>query len=188
MAHVLTGELRSPFFQSAAYHPARSFGGGLGMESFRAERLAEGARESAKTCRVCRPSREMMFRIASLAASILLACPASGRDLGQWSNVDPKLSAWFRALAEPDDPSQSCCGKADAYWCDIVHVQHGKVFCTITDRRDDKPLGRPHVPVGTVIEIPPNKVQASHGNPSGHTIVFMSEAHWVYCFVPDGGV
>lgn len=54
---------------------------------------------------------------------------------------------------QPDNPSASCCGEADAYWCDTINVRDGKTFGTITDARPDAPLGRPHVPVGTEVEI-----------------------------------
>jgi hypothetical protein len=119
---------------------------------------------------------------------MVLAAPAQARDLGQWSNVDPELSEWFRTLMQPDQPGVSCCGNADAYWCDEIHVKNGRTFCAITDDRDDGPLGRPHLPIGTVIEIPRNKIKWDRGNPTGHTVVFLSAARYVYCFVQNGGV
>jgi hypothetical protein len=33
----------------------------------------------------------------------------------------------------------SCCGEADAYWADEIHVRDGKTFATITDDRPDEP-------------------------------------------------
>ena len=81
---------------------------------------------------------------------------ANARDLGQWETTDPHIREWFQALMQPDNPAVSCCGEADAYWADEIHVRDGRVFATITDDRDDGPLRRPHVPIGTEIEVPPN--------------------------------
>src|SRR5689334_17454853 len=79
---------------------------------------------------------------------------AHAHDYGQWENTDPEIKAWFQWLKQPDNPTKSCCGKADGYWCDTITVEGSKVFCAITDTRDDAPLGRPHVEIGTKIEIP----------------------------------
>ena len=88
----------------------------------------------------------------------------------------------------PDVPTASCCGEADAYWCDDVHVRDGKTFCTITDDRDNTKLMRTPVPIGTEVEIPDKKLTWKDGNPTGHSIVFLSTAGYVYCFVQNGGV
>ena len=63
---------------------------------------------------------------------------------------------------QPDVPNASCCGEADAYWADEVHVKDGKTYAVITDDRPDEPRGRPHVDIGTEIEIPNNKLYASY--------------------------
>lgn len=118
---------------------------------------------------------------------VLLAHFAHARDLGQWDAADPALRAWYQGLMQPDHPQSSCCGEADAYWCDEIHVRAAKTFCTITDDRPDGPLGRPHIAVGTEIEIPDAKLKWDRGNPAGHAIVFMSYAGYVFCFVPGGG-
>jgi len=73
-----------------------------------------------------------------------------------------------------DVPNAPCCGEADAYWADGVHVRDGKTYVTITDDRPDEPLGRPHLDVGTEIEIPNKKLKWDKGNPTGHGIVFLS--------------
>lgn len=123
--------------------------------------------------------------------------PAHARDLGQWEGHDPAIREWFKSLMQPDNPKLSCCGVADGYWCDTVHVRGSKTFCTITDDRDDEPLRRPHVPVGTVIEIPDHKLKWDSGNPTGHSIVFLAargswigieQSRTVYCFVQNSGV
>ncbi len=115
-----------------------------------------------------------------LAISLLFTTPVPAHD-GEHDD-------WFATLMQPDNPTTSCCGKADAYWCDIIHVRDSKTFCTITDDRDDRPLKRPHVPVGTEIEIPDHKLKWDRGNPTGHAIVFMPPSMHVWCFVQAGGV
>src|ERR1017187_1105204 len=117
---------------------------------------------------------------------------------GEFNN-DPEVTQWYKSLTVPDMKDASCCGLADAYWCDIIHVRGDKVFCTITDDRDDHPLGRNHIDIGTEIEIPPEKMKwgpADHdktppSNPTGHAIVFLGGsiyARYVFCFVAVGGV
>ena len=113
---------------------------------------------------------------------------AEARDLGQWENTD--TAKWFKGLMRPDmGPPYSCCAEADAYWCDDVHVKDGRTFCTVTDDRDDAPLRRPHIPVGTVIEIPNNKLKYDSGNPTGHSVLFYGEqSKTVFCFVQGAGI
>jgi len=124
--------------------------------------------------------------VAALVVA-LFSVNVHARDLGQWKNSDPEVSEWYRTLMMPDIPTSSCCGEADAYWCDIIHVKDGATFCTITDDRDDVPLMRPHVDIGTEIEIPDHKLKFDRGNPTGHQIVFMSSGGTVYCFVQSSG-
>lgn len=118
---------------------------------------------------------------------MLAAHLARARDLGQWQNVDPAVKVWFETLMQPDVPTASCCGEADAYWCDDVHVRDGKTFCAITDDRPDGPLQRPHREIGTEIEIPNHKLKWDRGNPTGHSIVFLSREDFVFCFVQGSG-
>jgi hypothetical protein len=129
-----------------------------------------------------------MRLLITLLTFVLTVWPVLSRDLGQWENSDPALREWYRTLMRPDYPQGSCCGEADAYWCDDVHVKDGKTFCIITDDRDDVPLHRPHVPVGTVIEVPNEKLKWDRGNPTGHSVVFLDTSRGVYCFVQSGGV
>jgi hypothetical protein len=100
-----------------------------------------------------------------------------------------EFDEWYESLKQPDNPGVSCCGVADAYGCDDVFTQDGKNFCRITD---DRLLNRrPPLPLGTVIEIPDNKLMVgaqTKGNPTGHSIVFLSSGGMVYCFVMAGGV
>lgn len=118
-----------------------------------------------------------------------LNCGAAfSRDLGQWENGDSSVREWYQGLMQPDNPSASCCGESDAYWADEIHVKDGKTFATITDDRDDAPLKRPHVDIGTIVEIPNNKLKWDRSNPTGHGVVFLSRGGYVYCFVQPGGV
>jgi hypothetical protein len=120
---------------------------------------------------------------------------AHGRDFGQWENEDPAIHQWYQKLMQPDNPSVSCCGEADAYWCDDPHSRRdhlGNVhnFCTISDDRPDEPRRRRHIDIGTEIEIPDNKMlKEGQGNPTGHGVVFMGPTgHLVYCYAFGGGL
>jgi hypothetical protein len=110
------------------------------------------------------------------------------RDLGQWDAMDPEIRHWYQALMQPDVPTASCCGEADAYWADEIHVRDGKTYAIITDDRPDEPRGRPHVDLGTEIEIPNHKLKWDKSNPTGHGIVFLSRNRYVFCYVQPGGV
>lgn len=114
--------------------------------------------------------------------------PAHGHDNGQWGASDPTIREWYRGLMRPDAPGASCCGVADAYWADEVHVRDGKTYATITDDRPDEPLGRPHLPSGTEIEIPNDKLKWDRGNPTGHSVLFVSKGLFVWCFVQGSGI
>jgi len=118
---------------------------------------------------------------------ILIVAPARAHDTGQWEKNDPAITEWYRSLMQPDVPSASCCGPADAYFCDEYYARNGKAYCKITDDRPDEPRHRPHVDVGTEIEIPPYKLKFDKSNPTGHHIVFISRQFYVYCFVQAGG-
>ena len=131
------------------------------------------------------------FPLLFIGILLLLAglmSSASARDLGQWENSDPAIRQWYKSLMQPDNPNVSCCGEADAYWCDDYYARDGKAYCKITDDRDDAPLGRPHIPIGTEIEIPTHKLKWDRANPTGHNIVFLNTYLHVWCFVQGGGV
>ena len=136
----------------------------------------------------------MDLRGVVLAIALLASLEAAARDLGQWEGSDPDTRRWYQTLMQPDVPNASCCGEADAYYCDDIHVVGGQTTCTITDDRPDEPLGRPHVDVGTVIEIPDTKLKWDRGNPTGHAIVFMGRGggygtkRYVFCFVQGSGI
>ena len=128
----------------------------------------------------------MIFRCVVLL--LFFAAPALARDDGQWEGANPAVREWYRSLMRPDAPLNSCCGEADAYWCDDISVRAGKTYCKITDDRPDKPLGRPHIPVGTEFEIPNEKLKYDRGNPTGHAILFVNVHGYVWCFVQGTGI
>lgn len=120
--------------------------------------------------------------------------PAQGREQypGQYAQVDPKIREWYRELKMPDQPQMSCCGEADAYYA-ATYTKDGKNIAVIIDTREDAPLGRPHVAIGTEIVIPDHKMKWDRGNPTGYSIIFLSNPNDegkrdVYCFVDGGGV
>lgn len=113
----------------------------------------------------------------------LLIGNVKARDLGQWEASTPEVREWYRGLMQPDNPSASCCGESDAYWADEIRVRNGKVFAVITDDRPDAPLHRPHIPIGTEIEVPDHKLKHDRGNPTGHGVIFVGHGGLVFCFV-----
>lgn len=123
-----------------------------------------------------------------LGCVTLFSTSSLARDSGQWENTDPEIKRWYQELKQPDNPNTPCCGEADAYWCDGIHVREGKTFCTITDDRDNEKLHRTPFPLGTEIEIPERKLKWDKGNPTGHAIVFLSSGGAVYCFVQGSGI
>ena len=123
-----------------------------------------------------------------IIAFMLLAFPAAGRDFGQWAAQPPEMRQWFQNLMQPDIPTLSCCGEADAYWADSFEVDHGRYVAIITDDREDTPLGRSHRELGERILVPNYKIKWDEGNPTGHGIIFLGTNGQVYCYVPPGGV
>jgi hypothetical protein len=132
----------------------------------------------------------LVFVLLALGLLILRPFEADAHDDGQWGNADPAVRQWYQSLMRPDAPTSSCCGEADAYWADEVHVRGGKTYATITDDRDDAPLRRPHIAMGTEVEVPSEKLKYDRGNPTGHNIIFLSSGttfHYVWCFVQGTG-
>lgn len=125
--------------------------------------------------------------VIALAIVLFSVRISPARDLGQWQNADPATVEWYKSLMQPDVPTASCCGEADAYWADEIHVRDGRTYAKITDDRPDEPRGRPHVDIGTEFLIPDNKLKWDSGNPTGHSVIFLSRAGYVFCFVQSGG-
>ena len=128
-----------------------------------------------------------MKKILVVLTSLMLSATAFAHDHGRtspdWEELTPEMRAWYMNLRRPDMPDMPCCGLSDAYWCDTVYVRKQQMYCKITDTRPDKPLGRQHIPVGTEIEIPHEKLKYDQGNPTGHAVVFLSTSGFVFCFV-----
>jgi hypothetical protein len=123
-----------------------------------------------------------------ILGALLFATVAFARDVGQWEGSNPLIQHWYKSLMQPDNPSMSCCGESDSYWADQIEFKNGKVFAVITDTRPDGPLNRMHVPPGTRVEVPPNKLKFYRGNPTGHTVIFLGAGLSVLCFVQTSGV
>jgi hypothetical protein len=87
----------------------------------------------------------------------------------------------------PDNPTISCCGGADAYYADAFETDGDRYVAVITDTRDDAPLGRHHVELGTRIVVPTRKLKVDSGNPTGHGVIFLSSSDTVFCYVAPGG-
>lgn len=133
-----------------------------------------------------------MKRLAALILLCAASCghPAFAKDGPQWAQLnDPETSAWFERQKMPDSPRQSCCGEADAYYADSVEVRDGKFFAIVTDERDDAPLDRPHVPIGTRVEIPSHKFNDPRNdlNPTLHGIVFLNVLGEPLCYFNPPG-
>src|SRR5512139_496942 len=74
-----------------------------------------GGASTSPTCRLLSALRMGCALLAICCATISFA-----RDSGQWEDTDPELRVWYQALRQPDNPQASCCGLADAYYCDKV--------------------------------------------------------------------
>lgn len=123
----------------------------------------------------------LILAVVSLYTSLVHA-----EDAGQWEQTDPVIRQWFETLMMPDNPDIPCCSFADAYYADIVESDNGHLVAVVTDDRPDQPLGRPHVPVGNRVVIPPNKIKWNRGNPTGHIVLFMNRSLIVFCYVQNG--
>src|SRR3974390_1677957 len=133
-----------------------------------------------------------IIAILIVAFFIIICSVVHAHDLDR-----PELNFWYSHLMQPDNPGMSCCGEADAYWCDDIGAErkdNGEVqtYCLITDERDDAPMHRPHIDVGTRVDIPNHKMKwgstdpqqlTLERNPTGHAVVFLSRGLYVYCFV-----
>jgi hypothetical protein len=104
------------------------------------------------------------------------------RDLGQWSSSPAAVRQWFQSLMQPDNPSMSCCGEADAFEADTFEVEGDHYVAVVTD-------GKGIVAPGTRIPVPNRKMKWDAGNPTGHGILFLQVGTMnVYCYVAPGGV
>ena len=97
-----------------------------------------------------------MKYLSTIPLLFLVSTPMllSARDLGQWASGDPWVSQWYKSLMQPDNPTISCCGAADAYYADLFETDGDRYVAIVTDTRDDASLGRHHVETGTRIVVP----------------------------------
>lgn len=126
-----------------------------------------------------------MLIVASCAPA-----PVTAADGGRWNEQMSQMSpqdaadmyAWFPTVKVPDQPAMSCCGIADAYEADIYRVEDGKTIARVTK-------GDAKWQTGHEVVIPPNRIVPfrSHGNPTGHGVVFIGSAGQVYCYLPPPG-
>jgi hypothetical protein len=133
----------------------------------------------------------VVIRIAlCVVVSLFTSTAIKARDLGQWDNpANAELKKWYQALKQPDIPTASCCGEADAYWADAFEAtSDGNYVAIITDPRDDEPLGRRHRDIGTRIVVPKNKIKWNEDNPVGHGLIFLSGFDSVFCYLPPWGL
>jgi len=159
-----------------------------------ANSFAPGGARSVSTARQSlTATTAVVFALAMLVAVVIVRA-AQGRDRGQWGDIEQRIGYWYAHLMRPDAPG-SCCGEADAYWADEVKISDGQVWAVVTDDRPDEPLGRPHIPRGAMIYVPPEKMKSDKGNPTGHVIVFLG-SQWdgasfhnfeAVCYVPNTG-
>lgn len=131
-----------------------------------------------------------MTRILIAVWIVVLIVTALARQGVDWDAIEssPEVKQWYRQLMQPDNRTISCCGEADAYWADSFEVEGDQYVAIITDERDDKPLGRPHIAPGTRVVVPNNKLKFDEGNPTGHGVIFMNTIGGVYCYVVPGGI
>ena len=135
-------------------------------------------------------ARNVVIRIIfSVVIALLASTMIDARDLGQWDDpAHADLKRWYQDLKQPDNPTASCCGEADAYWADAFEAtSDGQYVAIITDPRDDEPLGRRHRDIGTKIVVPKHKIKWDEGNPVGHGIIFLNRADNVFCYLPPLG-
>jgi len=138
------------------------------------------------------------MKTAIIAVMLLTAV----RNDGQWADNSPNIQRWFQQIMQPDNPSMSCCGEADAFEADDFEVEDDHYLAVITD-------GRGVIRPGTKIPVPNHKMKWDRGNPVGHGFVFLStpttvadppapgyvyvlregnQARVLYCYVAPTGI
>jgi hypothetical protein len=133
----------------------------------------------------------LLISLGMIFALLFFSVIAHSRDGGQWEATDADVRQWYRELMQPENPSVSCCGEADAYYADSFVVEKGITIAIITDTRDDGPLGRPHIEPGTRIAVADSKLKYDAGNPTGHGVIFVQHQQgdfYVLCYITPGGV
>lgn len=121
--------------------------------------------------------------------------------VAQHKYASPDLSEYYASLMQPDNPKSSCCGDADRYFADkteactaddLIRVPSCAIVAVITDEGPDvftlangKTINRPHIPVGTRIPVPQNKIRKHpQPNPTDRNIIFTGTSLYPYCWEP----
>ncbi len=126
----------------------------------------------------------LVYAIIIAAALFILIFPAKAHD-----DEHHEFDEWYESLKQPDNPTVSCCGVADAYWCSFPYTRDGKNYCKLEDHRIIP--RRTTFPVGMEVESPDRKMMEgskTRGNPTSHSIVFLSSGGIVYCYVMSSGL
>jgi hypothetical protein len=104
---------------------------------------------------------------AQLVAAFLIFGSAHASDNEHWAAAKPtNLHAWFESLTQPNNPTASCCGEADAFEADAFEVEGDHYVAIVTNGRGD-------FPTGARISVPNYKIKWDSGNPTGHGIIFI---------------
>jgi hypothetical protein len=126
--------------------------------------------------------RDSMKLPPAAIAALTMLLPAAARESSQWADSPAAVRQWFQSLMQPDNPSVSCCGEADAFEADTFEVEGDHYVAVITD-------GKGMIAPGTRIPVPNRKMKWDAGNPTGHGILFLQVGTMnVYCYVAPGGV
>ena len=115
-----------------------------------------------------------------LLAFLFAVAQVLARPSAQWAGEPESIRQWFQSLMQPDNPTMSCCGEADAFEADTFEIDGDHYVAVITD-------GKGVLPPGTRIPVPNEKMKWDRGNPTGHGIIFIGSSGQIYCYVTPGG-
>jgi hypothetical protein len=107
-----------------------------------------------------------------LACAVATSVPVQARNNGQYRDVDPKISAWFKSVQT--NTGASCCDESDGHRTD--YRMDGDRFMVPID--------------GKWYPVPPDAVRSSYSNPFLEGVVWYVEYRgepYIRCFVPGGG-
>ena len=112
----------------------------------------------------------------AMLALLVLCAPALGRDNGQYSNVSPEISQWFREQKSPRSGAP-CCNEADGTYAEEI-IRNG-VYWTRFKQTNGEWIP---VPADVVIK-GPNR----NGAPVAWWYFFEGEVQ-IQCYAPGEGV
>jgi hypothetical protein len=111
-------------------------------------------------------------RLMLVAAAVMTNVPVGARNVGQFGDVDPQISAWFKSVQTKS--GASCCDEADGHRTD--YRMEGDRFMVPID--------------GKWYPVPPDAVLSTYGNPFLEGVVWYVRYQgepYIRCFVPGGG-